>query len=69
LFTDKFGLARCGIALRVVSLHWLFSSGVGVNFAQSFSQWEARADTKRNVPNPADQLEARKPGLSKLFAL
>jgi hypothetical protein len=25
-------------------LHWSFSSGVGVRFAQSSSQWEARAD-------------------------
>jgi hypothetical protein len=28
-----------------LALHWLFSSGVGVQFAQSSSQWEARADT------------------------
>ncbi len=32
------------IALRVVELYWLFSSGVRVKFAQSPSQWEARAD-------------------------
>jgi hypothetical protein len=28
-----------------LALYWLFSSGIGVKFAQSFSQWEARADT------------------------
>jgi hypothetical protein len=39
-------------------------AGVGVKFAQSSIQWEARADTCRNVPNLADQLKTRKPGLS-----
>jgi len=28
-----------------LALYWSFSSGVGVKFAQSSSQWEARADT------------------------
>jgi hypothetical protein len=47
LCIDKSGLACVCIALRVVGavLHWLFSSGVGVNLAQSSSQWEAKADT------------------------
>jgi hypothetical protein len=49
-----------------LALNWSFSSGFGVNLAQSFSQWEAGADTCRNVPNPADQKEARKPGLTLL---
>jgi hypothetical protein len=47
-------LAAC-IALKVVELYWSFASGLGVQFAQSFSQWEASVDTRRNVPNPADQ--------------
>ncbi len=55
--------------LEELALDWLFSSGVGVKFAQSFSQWETRADTRRNVPNPADQIEARKPGLITRFYL
>jgi hypothetical protein len=38
----------------------VFSSGVGVKFAQSSSQWEARADTRRNVPNLADPIRTRK---------
>jgi hypothetical protein len=42
---------------RLLALYWSFSSGVGVKFAQSSSQWEAG-------PIPADQLKARKPGLS-----
>jgi hypothetical protein len=29
-----------------LALYWSISSGVGVKFAQSSSQWEARADTK-----------------------
>ena len=33
-------------------------------FAQSSIQEEASADTRRNVPNPADQLKERKHGLS-----
>jgi hypothetical protein len=37
-------LAACN-ALEWLALYWSFSSGVGVKFAQSFSQWEARADT------------------------
>jgi hypothetical protein len=46
--------------LLVLHYEWLalylsFSSSVGVQFAQSSSQWEARADTLRNVPNPADK--------------
>jgi hypothetical protein len=41
------------------ALFWSFSSGVGVKFAQSSIQWEARADTWRNVPNPADQQATR----------
>jgi hypothetical protein len=45
------------------------SSGVGVKFAQSFSQWKATADTWRNVLNPADREKARKPGLSTVHAL
>jgi hypothetical protein len=28
-----------------LALYWLFSSGLGVKFAQSSSQWEAKADT------------------------
>jgi hypothetical protein len=47
-----------GVALRVVGAV-LFSSGVGVKFAQSSSQWEARADTRRNVPNLADPIRTR----------
>jgi hypothetical protein len=43
------------IALRVVGAVLRVSSGVVVKFAQSSSQWEARVDTLRNVPNPADQ--------------
>ncbi len=55
-------LAAC-IAQRVVGDVFFISSGVGVQFAQSSSKWEeARADTCRNVPNPADQKEARKIG-------
>jgi hypothetical protein len=38
----------------------LFSFAVGVKFAQSSSQWEASVDTWINVPNPADQKEAKK---------
>jgi hypothetical protein len=41
-------LAAC-TAIRVVG------AVLFVLFAQSSSQWEARADTGRNVPNPADQ--------------
>jgi hypothetical protein len=37
-------LAAC-IELRVVGSISVVSSGVGVEFSQSFSQWEARADT------------------------
>ncbi len=43
------------IALRVVGLCWSFSSGEGVKFSQSSSQWEASADTLINVPNPVYQ--------------
>jgi hypothetical protein len=43
LVIDKNGLA-C-IALRVVGAVLVVSFGVGKKFAQSFSQWEARADT------------------------
>ncbi len=33
-------------SLRICnSVYWSFSSGVGVNFAQSSSHWEARSDT------------------------
>jgi hypothetical protein len=49
------GLAAC-IALRVVGAVYLsFSFEVGVQFAQSSGQWEARGEFCRNVPNPADQ--------------
>ncbi len=34
-----------GIALRVVGAVFVVFSGIGVKFAQSASQWEARADT------------------------
>ncbi len=34
-----------GLLMRVVGALLVFSSGVGVKFAQSSSQWEARADT------------------------
>ncbi len=37
------------------ALYWLFSSGVGVKFAQSSSQWEATVDFWRNLANCADQ--------------
>jgi hypothetical protein len=37
-------LAAC-IALRMVGAVLVVSSGDGVKFAQSSSQWEARADT------------------------
>jgi hypothetical protein len=47
-----------GIALRVVGAV-VFSSGVGVKFAQSSSQWEARADTRRNVPNLAHPIRTK----------
>jgi hypothetical protein len=43
------------IALRVVGSVLFIFLGIGVKFAQSSSQWEARADTLRNLPNPADQ--------------
>jgi hypothetical protein len=43
------------IPLGVVGAAWAVFSGVGVKFAQSFSQWEAKAGTRRNLPNPADQ--------------
>jgi hypothetical protein len=49
-------LAAC-IALRVVGV---VSSGVSVKFAQSASQWEARADTLRNVPNMVQTLLSNK---------
>jgi hypothetical protein len=29
-----------------LALYWSFSSGAGIKFAQSSSQWEARADPK-----------------------
>ncbi len=45
-------------ALILVGVVFVSSSGVGVHFAQSFSQWEAVG----NMPTPADQYEARKPG-------
>jgi hypothetical protein len=44
-------LAAC-VALRVVGAVYLFSSGVGIKFAQSFSQWEARADTLKKCHKP-----------------
>jgi hypothetical protein len=30
-------------------MYWSFSSGVGVKFAQSSSQWKARADTYEEI--------------------
>jgi hypothetical protein len=42
--------------LEWLVLYWSYSSGVAVKFAQSFSQWEAWADTGRNV------LADKKPG-------
>jgi hypothetical protein len=56
-------LAAC-MALRVVGAVLVVFLRRWRKFAQSSSQWEARADTGRNLPNPAGQLEARKPGLS-----
>ncbi len=53
----KSGLACC----LCLAVYWSFSSGVGV--AQSSSQWEAGADNRRDVQNPADQWKAKKPGL------
>jgi hypothetical protein len=62
-FDDMYGYNRylikvdwlaAGIALRVVGAV-VFSSGVGLKFAQSSSQWEARADTRRNDLNLANQ--------------
>jgi hypothetical protein len=38
-----------------LALYGPFSSSVGVKFAQSSSQWEARAKTRRDLLNPADQ--------------
>jgi hypothetical protein len=57
LCIDKSGLACCLYALRAAGAILVVFSGVGVKFAQSSSQWEAG-------PIPADQLKARKPGLS-----
>jgi hypothetical protein len=54
----------CLFIIGHLALYWSFSSGFGVKFSQSSSQWEARADTLRNVPNPAGQVKARKPGLN-----
>jgi hypothetical protein len=46
LCIDKIGLACCFcIALRVVGAALVVFLGVGVKFAQSSSQWEARAGT------------------------
>jgi hypothetical protein len=44
--TKVYWLDAC-IALGVVGAvqYWSISSGVGVKFAQSSSQWEARADS------------------------
>ncbi len=48
-------LVAC-IALREVGAAVLLvSPGVGVKFELSTSQLEERADTRRNLPNPADQ--------------
>ncbi len=51
---DKSGLA-CWMSCTVVGAVLVVFSGVDATFAQSSSQWEARADSWRNVPNPADQ--------------
>jgi hypothetical protein len=42
---DKRGWLAACIALRMVALYLSFSSGVGVQFAQSSSQLEAIDDT------------------------
>jgi hypothetical protein len=47
-------LAAC-IVLRMVGAELVIYSGVGVKFAQSSSQWEPRADTRKKSAN-------RKPG-------
>ncbi len=54
--------AAC-IVLRVAGIVLVFSSCVGLKFAQS-SLWETRADTWRNVFNPADQKRVRKTEVS-----
>jgi hypothetical protein len=51
------------IALRVVGAVLVIFLQRWRKFAQSSSQWEARAGTCRNVPNSTDQLKARKPVL------
>jgi len=52
-----------------LEMYLSFSFGVGVQIAQSFSQWEARADTRRNVPNPADQRKLALTARNTLFAI
>jgi hypothetical protein len=65
-------LAAC-IALRVVGAVLVFLRVFFcVKFAQSSSHREAKADTSRNLPNPAGQQEAKKHGFTArntLFAL
>jgi hypothetical protein len=45
LCIDKVDWLAAELHYKLLALHWLFSSGGGVKFAQSSTQWEARAYT------------------------